>query len=49
VKFPRFSGTQKRTSPYATIIKALGIDPNELQAVRKEQIHVLPFLFSDGK
>ena len=28
-----------------TILKALGIDPNELQAVRKEQIHVLPFLF----
>jgi len=32
-----------------TIVKALGFDPNELQAVRKEQIHVLPFLFSDGK
>jgi hypothetical protein len=29
-----------------TIIKALGIDPSELQAVRKEQIHVLPFLFT---
>ena len=28
-----------------TIIKALGMDPQELQAVRKEQIHVLPFLF----
>ena len=28
-----------------TILKALGIDPDELQAVRKEQIHVLPFLF----
>jgi len=31
----------------ATILKVLGIDPNELQAVRKEQIHVLPFLFDD--
>jgi hypothetical protein len=29
-----------------TIIKALGFDPQELQAVRKEQIQVLPFLFS---
>jgi hypothetical protein len=29
-----------------TIIQALGLDPNELEAVRKEQIHVLPFLFS---
>ena len=28
-----------------TIIQALGLDPNELEAVRKEQIHVLPFLF----
>src|SRR6202040_1294739 len=25
-----------------TIIKALGIDPNELEAVKEEQIHVLP-------
>jgi Type I phosphodiesterase / nucleotide pyrophosphatase len=30
----------------ATIIRALGLDPNDLDAVRKEQIHVLPFLFS---
>jgi hypothetical protein len=29
-----------------TIVQALGFDPNELQAVQKEQIHVLPFLFS---
>jgi hypothetical protein len=29
-----------------TIIQALGLDPNALDAVRKEQIHVLPFLFS---
>ena len=28
-----------------TIIKALGLDPNQLEAVRREQIHVLPFLF----
>ncbi len=31
----------------ASIVKALGIDPNELQAVKKEQIHVLPFLFDE--
>ncbi|HET9283529.1 MAG TPA: alkaline phosphatase family protein [Candidatus Angelobacter sp.] len=30
-----------------TILRALGIDPNELEAVRKEQIHVLPFLFNE--
>ncbi len=30
----------------ATIIQALGFDPNELAAVRDEQINVLPFLFS---
>ena len=30
----------------ATIIAALGLDPNDLDAVRREQIHVLPFLFS---
>ena len=28
-----------------TIIKALGFDPNQLQAVQQEQIPVLPFLF----
>jgi hypothetical protein len=28
-----------------TIIQALGLDPNDLEAVRREQIHVLPFLF----
>jgi hypothetical protein len=28
-----------------TILQALGLDPNGLEAVRKEQIHVLPFLF----
>lgn len=32
-----------------TIIRALGIDPNNLNAVRKEQISVLPFFFEgDG-
>jgi len=31
----------------ATILKVLGIDPNELQAVQKEHIHVLPFFFGD--
>jgi Type I phosphodiesterase / nucleotide pyrophosphatase len=30
-----------------TIIKALGFDPNQLEAVKKEQIAVLPFLFSN--
>jgi len=30
-----------------TVIKALGLDPSELQAVREEQIHVLPFLFDE--
>jgi hypothetical protein len=29
-----------------TILQALGIDPNQLQSVQKEQIQVLPFLFS---
>jgi hypothetical protein len=33
----------------ATIAKALGIDPNEIDAVRKERVKVLPFLFSDNK
>ena len=31
----------------ASLLKALGIDPSELQAVRKEGTKVLPFLFSD--
>jgi hypothetical protein len=30
-----------------TIVKALGFDPSELEAVKKEQITVLPFLFSN--
>jgi arylsulfatase A-like enzyme len=29
-----------------SILKALGIDPNELGAVRKEGTEILPFLFS---
>src|SRR5260370_10844280 len=32
----------------ASILQALGIDPGELQAVRKEGTTVLPFLFSDA-
>lgn len=42
-------------SPVATsqvapsILKALGIDPDELQAVRKEGTQVLPFLFEGGE
>jgi hypothetical protein len=28
-------------------VRALGIDPNELKAVRKEGISVLPFLFGE--
>ena len=30
-----------------TIIQALGFEPNQLEAVKKEQITVLPFLFSN--
>lgn len=38
------------TSQVATsILKALGIDPSELQSVRKEGTTVLPFLFSSGE
>lgn len=33
----------------ASILKALGIDPSELQAVRREGTQVLPFLFGDGE
>jgi hypothetical protein len=32
----------------ATVVKALGYDPQELEAVRKDAVHVLPFLF-DGQ
>ena len=33
----------------ATVVKALGIGPNELEVVPKEQIQVLPFLFNTGQ
>jgi hypothetical protein len=32
----------------ATIIQALGFDPDELQAVQQDQVNVLPFLFGDA-
>jgi predicted AlkP superfamily pyrophosphatase or phosphodiesterase len=32
-----------------SILKALGIDPSELQSVRQEGTQVLPFLFSSGR
>jgi len=32
-----------------TILRALGIDPDQLDAVRKERIPVLPFLFEDNR
>jgi len=31
-----------------TILKVLGLNPNALDAVRKEQITVLPFIFGNG-
>jgi hypothetical protein len=37
--------TNQQVAP--TIVKALGLDPNVLLAVQREQIPVLPFLF-DG-
>jgi arylsulfatase A-like enzyme len=43
---PRVVQTPVLTSQVAaTILKSLSIDPQELQAVRKEGISVLPFLF----
>jgi len=33
----------------ASILKALGIDPTELQSVRKEGTAVLPFLFGSDE
>jgi Type I phosphodiesterase / nucleotide pyrophosphatase len=33
----------------ATILKSLGLDPNELESVRKEGISVLPFVFDEGQ
>jgi hypothetical protein len=37
--------TNQQVAP--TIIKALGFDPGQLQAVQREHITVLPFLFPD--
>ena len=39
------SVTNQQVAP--TIIKALGFDPGQLQAVQREHIRVLPFLFLD--
>ncbi len=35
--------TNQQVAP--TILQALGLDPSSLEAVRQEQIHVLPFVF----
>jgi len=35
--------TNQQVAP--TIVKALGLDPNALLAVQREQIPVLPFVF----
>ena len=32
----------------ATILKALGLDPDQLDAVRAEHVHVLPFVFDNN-
>jgi predicted AlkP superfamily pyrophosphatase or phosphodiesterase len=40
-----FAVSNQQVAP--TIVQALGYDPNELQAVQKEQVHVLPFLFEE--
>ncbi len=46
---PRVVKTPVLTSQVAaTILKSLGIDPNELESVRREGIPVLPFLFDAG-
>jgi hypothetical protein len=47
---PRVVKTPVLTSQVAaTILKSLGIDPNELKSVRKEGVPVLPFLFDTGE
>jgi hypothetical protein len=38
--------TNQQVAP--TILAALGLDPSSLDAVREEQIHVLPFLFDEA-
>jgi len=53
VSFPTFSPAHVKTPTTnqqvaASILQALGIDPGELQAVKNEQIQVLPFLFTNG-
>jgi Type I phosphodiesterase / nucleotide pyrophosphatase len=46
---PRVVKTLVATSQVAaSLLKALGIDPSELQAVRREGTPVLPFLFDSG-
>jgi hypothetical protein len=46
---PRVVKTPVLTSQVAaTVLKSLGIDPNELESVRAEGIPVLPFLFDAG-
>jgi hypothetical protein len=40
---------RKKTSQVAvTLLEALGIDGSQLDAVRKEQTSILPFILSDG-
>ncbi len=39
--------TNQQVAP--TILKALGLDPWSLAAVRQEQIDVLPFLFEEDR
>jgi len=39
------SVTNQQVAP--TIVKALGFDPGQLQAVQREHIKVLPLVFSD--
>lgn len=39
--------TNQQVAP--TILRALGLDPASLDAVRKEQIHVLPFFFEETR
>jgi hypothetical protein len=39
--------TNQQVAP--TILKALGLDPNELDAVRAERISILPFFFETDR
>ena len=52
VSFPTFDKKTVKTfvsnqQVAPTILKALGIDPGQLQAVQKEHIRVLPFIFDN--